>query len=126
LGGAFEVSLEGVEAAGELCAVRLEPLVEFPQRLGAQTVQPTLRVAADLDETGVAQHLQVPGHAGLVHADGLDELGDRTLAPAHCIEDAATSGLGDHFEDGELARHSANIWHDAYMRNGNQPLSVRR
>jgi hypothetical protein len=115
LGSALEVPLEGVEAAGQLCAVGLEPVVEFSQRLDAHTVEPTLGIAADLDEAGVAQHLQVTGHAGLVHADSIDQLGDRTLADPQGVEDAATSEIGDHVEDGELAGHPLNIWQEVYM-----------
>ena len=43
-----------------------------PKRLGAQAVEATLGVAADLDQAGVAQHLEVPGNAGLVHADSVE------------------------------------------------------
>ena len=99
------MAFEGVEAPGQLGAVGLEPLVELPQGLGAQAVQPALGVAPDLDEAGVAQHLEVAGHAGLVHADGVDELGHRTLAAPHGVEDPAAGRFGDHLEDGELAGH---------------------
>ena len=104
-GGALEVALEGVEPPGQLGAVGLEPLVELPQRLGAQAVEAALGVAADLDEAGVAEHLEVAGHAGLVHADGVDELGHRPLAAPHRVEDPTASRLGDHVEDGELSGH---------------------
>ena len=117
LGGALEVALERVETAGQLGAVRLEPLVELSQGLGAQAVEPALGVAADLDQAGVAQHLEVPGHAGLVHADGVDELGHRTLAVPHGVEDPPASRFGDHIEDGEVAGHPVNIRYVIYMCN---------
>jgi hypothetical protein len=97
------VALEGIEAAGQLGAVRLEPLVELPEGLGTEAVEPTLTVAAGLDEAGIPQHLQVPGHPGLVHADGIDELGHRAFAAPHRIEDPAAGGFGDGVEDGEIA-----------------------
>lgn len=105
MGGAFEVALERVEAAGQLGAVGLEPLVELPKGLGAQTVEPPLAFSAHVDEAGVAQHLEMPGHAGLVHADGFDELAHRSLALANGVEDPTTGRLGDHVEDSELTGH---------------------
>ena len=105
----LEVALEGVEAAGQLRAKGLEPLVEFPKWLGAQAIEPALGVAADLDETGVAQHLEVSRHAGLVHADGVDEFRHRTLAAPYGVKDPTASRFGDCIEDGEAAGHATNI-----------------
>ncbi len=109
------MALEGVEAPGQLRAVGLEPRVQLPQGLGAQAVETALGFAADLDEAGVAQHLEVPGHAGLVHPDGLDELGHRTLATANGVEDPAARRFGDHLEDGALALHDVKIRRSVYM-----------
>ena len=111
------MALEGVEAAGELGPVGLEPLVELPQGLGTQAVEAALGVAADLDQAGVAQHLEVPGHAGLVHADSIDELGHRTLPVPHGVEDPPASGFGDHIEDGEVAGRPVNIRYVIYTCN---------
>ena len=110
------MALEGVEAAGQLGAVGLEPLVELPEGLGAEAVEPPLGVAADLDQAGVAQHLEVPGHAGLVHAESIYELGDRTLTAPYGVEDPTTSRFGDHIQHGELPRHTGNIRCHVYMR----------
>lgn len=115
MGGALEVAFEGVEAAGQLGPVGLEPLVELPKGLGTEAVEPTLAVAAGFDEAGVAQHLEVPGHAGLVHADGVDELGHRSLAVPYGVEDPAASRFGDRIEDGELVGHAVNIRRAIYM-----------
>lgn len=108
------MTLERVEAAGQLGPEGLEPLVELSKGLGPQAVEPALGVAADLDEAGVAQHLEVPGHAGLVHADCVDELGHRTLAATHGLEDPATSRFGDRIEDGQLAGHRVSIRYQIY------------
>ncbi|HEV2071639.1 MAG TPA: hypothetical protein VGR26_17770 [Acidimicrobiales bacterium] len=51
----------------------------------------------------------MPRHAGLMHADGVDEPGHRALATAHCVEDPVASRLGDHLEDGELVPHTLSI-----------------
>jgi hypothetical protein len=80
-------------------AVRLEPFVEGPQWLGVQAVDVALGIAAELDEAGVAQDLEVTRHPGLVHADPFDEVVDRALVVTELVEDAASSGLGDHIED---------------------------
>ena len=104
-GGALEVAFEGVQAPGQLGAVGLQPLVELTQRLDAQAVEAALGIAADLDQAGVAQHLEVPGHPGLVHADGVDELGHRTLTAPHRVEDPSAGRVGDHLEDGTGGGH---------------------
>lgn len=99
------MAFERIETAGQLSAVRLKPLVEFSQRFGAQAIEPTLRVATDFDEAGVAQHLEMPGHAWLMHANGLDEFRYRTLSASHGIEDPSASRLGDHVKDKKVAGH---------------------
>ncbi len=109
------MALEGVEAAGQLGPVGLEPFVELPQGLDPQTVEPTLGIATDLDQAGVAQHLEMPGHARLVHADGVDKLGDRTLAAPHGVEYAAAGRFGNHSEDVQLTGHRSNIQRSIYM-----------
>lgn len=111
------MALEGVEAAGQLCPVGLEPLVELPKGLDPQTVEPALGVATNLDEAGVAQHLEMARHAGLVHADGVDELGHRTFATPHGVEYAAAGRFGNHSEDVQLTGHRSNIQPSIYMHN---------
>lgn len=110
------MALERVEASGQIGAVGLEPLIEFAKGFRAQAVEPALGVTADLDEAGVAQHLQVPGHARLVHADDVDELGHRAFTDPHGVEDPTTSRVRDHIEYGELPGHNSNIRLCTYMR----------
>lgn len=105
-------ALERVEPAGPLRPVRLEPRAELPERLGTEPVQPVLRVPADLDQPGVAQHLEVAGHAGLVHADPLDQLAHRPLPDPDSVEDATPRWLRDCVEDGQLCVHPMNIRSD--------------
>ena len=102
MGGALEVALERVEAPGEFLTVRFEPFVEFTKGFDAQAIQPALGILANLDEAGVAQHLEVTGDAGLVHPDLLDQLADGPLTAADGIEDVPPCRFGDHLEDGEL------------------------
>ena len=54
------------------------------------------------------QHLQVSGDAGLVHADEVDQLADRTLLFAHRVEDAEPRRLCDRIE-GLRQAHATNI-----------------
>ena len=127
------MAFEGVEAAGQFGAVGLEPLVEFPQRLGAEAVEATLGVAADLDEAGIAEDLEVSGHTGLVHADAVNELGHRSLTVPNGVEDPTASGFGDHVEDSELSGHRINIRPSIYIvqadvgrcRGGSRGISPR-
>jgi hypothetical protein len=109
------VSLERVETAGQLGAVGLEPLVELPEGLDADAVEPALRIAADLDEARLAQHLQVPGHARLVHPDRVDDLRHGTLASPYSVEDPTPGRFCDHIEDRELSGHVLNIHDNVYM-----------
>ena len=73
--------------------MQLEPRVQLLQRLEPGAVAAALPVATYVDQPGGAQHLQVPGHAGLVHADEVDQLADRPLLFAHGVEDAPLPGL---------------------------------
>ena len=54
---------------------------------------------------GVAQHLEVTRHAGLMHADLLDEVVHRALAVADRVEDPPPRRFGDHVEDVERGGH---------------------
>jgi len=111
------VAFERVEAAGQLGPVGLEPLVELSEGFGPQAVDPALGIPANLDEAGFAQDLEMAGHTGLMHADGVDELGDRTLAASYGVENAAASRFGDHPEDVELTLHHSKIQSRIYMCN---------
>ncbi len=37
-----------------------KPLIDFGQRLGAETVDPALRLLANLDQPGLPEHPKVP------------------------------------------------------------------
>jgi hypothetical protein len=105
--------------------IRLEPGIELHQRFGAEAVQAALGVAPYFDDTGIAQHLEMPGDTWLVHADLLDEIVDRTLAIADCVEDAPAGRLGDCFEDGECGRHGrdymcSHIYVSTYVSGGGE------
>src|SRR5688572_24805324 len=89
------MSFECVEAVRPERAVGLKPRVDLGQRLRAQRVQALLALAADVDEPGLAQHLQVLGDAGLAERQALDDVADGALADAQQVEDLATVGFGE-------------------------------
>lgn len=103
-----------VESARPLRSVRLEPGVELHKWFGAEPVQASLGVAADLHQSGVTQHLQVARHARLVHPDRLDQLTDGALTAAHGIEEPPTGRLCDDVEDGKRG-HPVRVRYCIYM-----------
>ena len=74
-----------------------------------------MRIATDLDKAGVAQHLEVPRHAGLVHTNGRDEFVDRTLSAPYDVEDPSACRLGDRVKDSKVGGHVLNIQYYIYM-----------
>ena len=100
-----KVRLERIELTGPLRSIWLQPRVELFQRLRAKSVHPPLSVMSDLHQPGVAQHLEVTRHAGLMHADLLDEVVDRPFAFADSVEDPSSGRLSDHLEDVERSGH---------------------
>ena len=68
----------------------------------------------DLDEPGLAQHLEVLGDAGLAEVETLHEVVHRPLAVAQEIEDLAAGRLGD----GGVGGHAALILPDGNMKWG--------
>jgi hypothetical protein len=109
--------LERIEPTGPVGAVRLQPGVEFHERLRTESIQPPLRVSADFHQTRVAQHLQVPGDTRLMHPDSINEVIDRALAVSNSIEDATPGRFGDHVQDVKSGGHLLNIRFFIYMRN---------
>jgi hypothetical protein len=111
----LQVPFQGIEPARPFGSVGLEPGVERSQWFGAEPVEPSLGVAADLDQAGVSQHLEVAGHPGLVHADLLDQLADGLFVVANGVEDPSPGGFGDHLEDGQVAGHGTIIRYAIYV-----------
>jgi hypothetical protein len=59
------MAFELVQPAGPEPPVRLQPRVDLGKGRGLQLIPSPLRIAADPDKPGLAQHPQVPGGAGL-------------------------------------------------------------
>lgn len=105
---------EGVETLSPQPPVRLEPCVDFDQRLRAQLVPPALGVGSDPHQPGLTQHLEVFGGTGLAQAEPIGELTDQTRTLQQQIQDPPPGRLGDHVEGGE---HAPNIPGQLYVRN---------
>ena len=109
--------LERIEPVGPVGAIRLQPRVQFHQRFWAEPVQPPLRIAADLHQSGVAQHPQMSRDTRLMHPDQFDQIIDRALAVSNGIEDAPPGRFGNRVKDVESNGHAVNIRQSIYMRN---------
>src|SRR5579871_4298985 len=86
---AGEALFELVEAVAPELAVRLQPVVELDQRLGAYAIEPPLAIGSHRHQARLTQHPQLLGDRRLAHAEALDEGVDGLLAPAQLLEDAA-------------------------------------
>jgi hypothetical protein len=92
--------LELVEAALPHLAVRLEPLVELLERIGAQPVQAPLTIRTDRHETRVPEHAEVLGHRRLTEGQPVHEDVYRLLAVAERVEEPASTRLGEDLDGG--------------------------
>ncbi len=86
--------------------VRREPRIELGEWLGPQVVDASLRIDANVDQAGVAQHAQVPGDSGLMHAGEANEFAHGTVVFADVVEDATARRFGDHVEHVEAGWHT--------------------
>ncbi len=102
---------EGVEVAGPILAVAVQPLVDLMQTVRAEGVDAPLGVGSDLDEAGFAQDAQVARHGGLGQ---LRQQGHQVAgwagAVAEGVEQSAAVRLGYGLE----GVHSAYITPRAY------------
>src|SRR5687767_10255115 len=98
--------LERIKPAGPLRSIGLQPRIELHQRFHTKSIHPPLGIASDLHQSGIAQHLEVARHTGLVHADCFDQAVDRPLALADRIEYPSPRRLGNHLEDVERSGHA--------------------
>src|SRR5919109_2542255 len=119
-----EVLFEGIQATGPELAIRAQPAIDLRQGLGLQPVPAALGIAADLDQSSLAQRPQMLADAGLTQADLLHQLADRALSLAQQVENAAPHWLGDQLERGCHTR--ANITKELYNCQGIKALRTVR
>jgi hypothetical protein len=89
-----KVRLQAVELNAPELPIRLEPLVKFLQGLRADSIEPTLRVGAHLDQPRLLEYPKVFRHRGLTDLQGIDQITNGSLAASQQFEDVAPMGLG--------------------------------
>ena len=105
--------LQGIQAGGPELPVRLKPLVDFPQRTGAQPVQAALGIGANGHQACFAQHPQVLRHGRLADAEHADKIGHRLLRLAQKVEDGAPVCLREYLEE---SGHTELVCLTSYIR----------
>jgi hypothetical protein len=86
--------LQAIEMSRPELSVRVEPLVEVGQGLGANSIETALRVGAGLDQPCILEHAEVLRHCRLAEGKAVDELSDRPLAVAQQLENRNPTGFG--------------------------------
>src|SRR4051794_5876772 len=76
-----------------------EEALQVREPIRPDAVEPPLRLAALLDEAGVAEHLEVLRDRGLADLEARRDLACAQLAAGQKPEDLAALGLGDRVED---------------------------
>src|SRR5438309_8660109 len=93
-----------IESVAPGSSVRLQPGIDGFQRLGADAVEPTLRVGADVDQPSLAQDAQMLGDGRLAEVQLANQVANGPLAEAQQIENAASIGISDDFEGCHVRR----------------------
>ena len=66
--------MKGIEPVLPEHAVLREPLIHLDERLRTEAVDPALRLLAYVDQSGLTQHPQMPGHARTGDRERLGQL----------------------------------------------------
>jgi len=85
----FEVAkdiVELIEALVPRASIRLQPLVELPEGLGAEAVDALLGNGMRLHEPGLAEHAEVLRDLGLAEAKPFHDLSDRAWLPPEKLD----------------------------------------
>ena len=77
---------------------RLRPFVQWPDGLGVRAIEDLAPVASNVDETDIAQHLQMLRDGRLRQLERGDDVVDRPFVNEE-REDVATPGFGDGIEN---------------------------
>src|SRR5256885_15343193 len=99
----FEIAkylVELIEALVPRASVRLQPIVELPEWLGAEAVDPLLRDRMGLHEPSVAQHAEVLGDLRLTKPEPLDDLPDGAWLPPEKLDDLPPGWFGGRAQPG--------------------------
>src|SRR5882672_11244318 len=82
-----ELRAKPVEAGLPEIAVSVRPIVQLPERLRAQRVQPSPSIRAYPHESGLLQDGELSRDTGLADVDGLHQLAHRALAHAERFDE---------------------------------------
>src|SRR5438552_8460870 len=99
----FEVAkdvVELIEALVPRASVRLQPLVELPEGLGAKAVDALLRDRVRLHEASLAEHAEVLRDLGLAKAEPFDALYDRAWLAPEKLDDLPAVWSGESAQRG--------------------------
>ena len=96
--------LQPIETFVPQRAVRLQPRVEFLQRLYPNSIEAPLRVGPHFDESGLLHHAQMLRDRRLREVEPIDEFADWLLAVAQDVEDSPAVRLGQDL-DGRSCGH---------------------
>src|SRR6516225_10041694 len=69
-----EVAVEPAEALFPVLPIELDPVGDALERVGLEPARAPLRLAAPLDQPGALEHLEMLGHRGQAHVEGLCDL----------------------------------------------------
>lgn len=122
---ALQVTLERIKMGPPELAERLKPVVQFPQALGLEAVDPPLRVHRGLDHPGLPENAEVLGDRGLGHVEAAFDFPYGLVGGDQEAEDGPAIGLGHEIERGV---HGSNIRLSVYTCQGiyesdNEPTS---
>ena len=94
LGDTVEVFAQSVEPRFPCPGAALGPGAHLPEWCWVQAVDPLLAEGSRSDDTGFAEHPQVPGDRGLADAEELDELADASVVARQGLDDLHPSVFG--------------------------------
>jgi hypothetical protein len=94
-----------------------EPLIEGFERMRRKSIEATLSLRANLDESRVFQYAKVFGDSRLTDGERVDEVTDGSFAASQHLEDVPAMRLGQDVEHGE-SRHVSYITTCSYECQG--------
>src|SRR5205807_6458840 len=94
----FQLGGKPVETPFPDGSISGDELRQLLERLRAQCVQAAPAFRPDDYEVGVLEDRQLPRDAGLADVDDLDQLVDRALAAAQCVDYAPPGRIGQDLE----------------------------
>jgi hypothetical protein len=89
------LGVQGVEPLIPQFSITTEPLVELCEGFRAQRVDPPLAFTANIDETGFAEHAEVPRDPRACDRQQVSELPSRCRTVPEGVEDRSPAFVGE-------------------------------